>query len=259
MARAVLEEDWPRTVAEFQEWHAREPERWEFVDGRPRLMAPASMTHSILKRNALRTLDRALADSGCEVLVDGPQILTDEISAIPDVIVTCAPMDLSTPVVAEPTIIVEVMSPSSEADDTLRKWFSYRRDREPEALSRARTGPAPGSDPQPRGRPLARALRERRSDRARRSAPSHGDRRPLRRDRAGGVGPRASLRSLARPDSGRSGREWIVGSGGRSPGPPHAPPGLIPGTRNLDPSGTLPVTPGLDPGVQPGCPDQAGA
>ena len=75
----------------------------------------------------LRTLDRALADSGCEVLVDGPQILTDEISAIPDVIVTCAPIDLSTPVVAEPTIIVEVMSPPCEADDTLRKWFSYRQ------------------------------------------------------------------------------------------------------------------------------------
>ena len=29
--------------------------------------------------------------------------------------------------VAEPTIIVEVMSPSSEADDTLRKWFGYRQ------------------------------------------------------------------------------------------------------------------------------------
>jgi Uma2 family endonuclease len=43
------------------------------------------------------------------------------------VVVTCAPIDLSTPVVAEPTIIVEVMSPSSEADDTLRKWFSYRK------------------------------------------------------------------------------------------------------------------------------------
>ena len=56
-----------------------------------------------------------------------PQILTDEISAIPDVVVTCVPIDLSTPVVAEPTIIVEVMSPSSEADDTLRRWFSYRQ------------------------------------------------------------------------------------------------------------------------------------
>ena len=182
MARAALEEDWPRTVAEFEAWHARQPERWEFVDGRPRLMAPASMTHSIIKRNVFRALDRALADSGCEVLVDGPQILTDEISAIPDVVVTCAPIDLSTPAVAEPTIIVEVMSPSSEADDTLRKWFSYRQDPEPEALSRARTGPAPGPDPQPRGRPLARALRERRCRRARRPAPSHRDRRPLRRD-----------------------------------------------------------------------------
>jgi Uma2 family endonuclease len=30
-------------------------------------------------------------------------------------------------VVAEPIIIVEVMSPSSEADDTHRKWFSYRK------------------------------------------------------------------------------------------------------------------------------------
>jgi Uma2 family endonuclease len=126
MARAALEEDWPRTVAEFEAWHARQAERWEFVEGRPRLMAPASMKHSIVKRNILRALDRALADSGCEVLVDGPQILTDEISAIPDVVVTGAPLDLSTPAVAEPTIIVEVMSPSSEADDTLRKWFSYR-------------------------------------------------------------------------------------------------------------------------------------
>jgi Uma2 family endonuclease len=127
MARAALEDDRPRTVAEFEAWHARQPERWEFVDGRPRLMAPASMTHSILKRNVFRALDHALAGSGCEVLVDGPQILADEISAIPDVVVTCAPVDLSTPAVAEPTIIVEVMSPSSEADDTLRKWFAYRK------------------------------------------------------------------------------------------------------------------------------------
>jgi Uma2 family endonuclease len=127
MARAALEHEWPRTVAEFQEWHARQPERWEFIDGRPRLMAPASMTHSIIKRNAFRALDRPLGDSGCEVLVDGPQILTDEISAIPDLVVTCAPLDLSTPAIAEPTIIVEVMSPSSEGDDTLRKWFCYRK------------------------------------------------------------------------------------------------------------------------------------
>jgi Uma2 family endonuclease len=57
----------------------------------------------------------------------GHRILTDEISAIPDVVVTCAPIDLSTPVVAEPKIIAEVMSPSSEEDDGVRKWFAYRK------------------------------------------------------------------------------------------------------------------------------------
>jgi Uma2 family endonuclease len=30
-------------------------------------------------------------------------------------------------VVAEPAIIVEVMSPASEADDTGRKWLSYQK------------------------------------------------------------------------------------------------------------------------------------
>ena len=127
MAEPARREDWPRTVGEFEAWHARQPERWEFVAGQPRLMAPASLNHTIIKRNVFRALDRALAGRGCEVLPDGAQILTDEISAIPDAVVTRAPLDHSTPVIAEPAIIVEVMSPSSEADDAGRKWFSYRR------------------------------------------------------------------------------------------------------------------------------------
>lgn len=126
MTEAARQEDWPRTVEEFEAWHARQPERWEFIWGLPRMMAPASMTHSVIKRNVFRALDR-FAGSGCEVLVDGPQILTDEISAIPDVVVTCTELDLSTPVVASPTIIVEVMSPHGAVDDTHRKWFAYRK------------------------------------------------------------------------------------------------------------------------------------
>ena len=127
MAEAARQEDWPRTVAEFEAWHARRPERWAFVAGRPRLMAPGSMRHTLIKGNACEALQRALAGTPCRALIDGAQILTDDISAIPDVVVTCKPIDLTTPVVAEPVIIVEVMSPSSEADDTGRKWLSYQR------------------------------------------------------------------------------------------------------------------------------------
>jgi len=127
VAKAAPSDDWPRTVAEFEVWHARQPERWEFIDSRPRLMAPGSMRHSIIKNNAGFALRQALQGHRCTALVDGPQILTDEISAIPDVVVTCSELDLSTPVVPEPTIIVEVMSPKSEADDTGRKWQAYQK------------------------------------------------------------------------------------------------------------------------------------
>jgi Uma2 family endonuclease len=126
MAEAARQDDWPRTVAEFEAWHARQPERWEFIRGQPRLMAPASIRHSIIKRNITVALHAALAPHGCEVLVDGPQILTDEISAIPDVVVTCARLDLTTLVIAEPVIIVEVISPSSEQNDTGLRWLAYR-------------------------------------------------------------------------------------------------------------------------------------
>jgi Uma2 family endonuclease len=67
-----------------------------------------------------------LAARGCTVMVDGAQILTEEISAIPDVVVTCSPIDHSTPVIALPVIIVEVISPSSELNDTGLRWLAYR-------------------------------------------------------------------------------------------------------------------------------------
>jgi Uma2 family endonuclease len=127
MAEAARREDWPRTVAEFDAWHARQPERWEFQWGQVRLMAPASMNHSIIKENLFAALRTALAGKDCRAHVDGPQIRTDEISTIPDVVVSCAPIDHSTPVIAEPTLIAEVMSPSSESNDTNLKWFAFRK------------------------------------------------------------------------------------------------------------------------------------
>lgn len=128
MGEAALADILPRTVDEFDDWHARQPERWEFVDGRPRLMAPASLRHTIVKGNAFAALRAALKGSKCRAYVDGVQIRTDTISAIPDVAVSCTQVDdLNSPEVQYPVVIIEVLSPSSEDDDIGRKWRSYRQ------------------------------------------------------------------------------------------------------------------------------------
>ena len=86
----------------------------------------ASVDHTIIKTNVGAELRGALAARGCTVMVDGAQILTEEISAVPDVVVTCSPIDHSTPVIALPVIIVEVISPSSALNDTGLRWLAYR-------------------------------------------------------------------------------------------------------------------------------------
>ena len=61
MAEAARRDDWPRTVEEFEAWHTHQPERWEFIDGQPRLMARASMNYSIIRNNVAFALRQMLA------------------------------------------------------------------------------------------------------------------------------------------------------------------------------------------------------
>jgi hypothetical protein len=44
----------PRTLDEFAARRARQPERSEFIGSQPRLMAPASIKHTIIKNNVGR-------------------------------------------------------------------------------------------------------------------------------------------------------------------------------------------------------------
>jgi Uma2 family endonuclease len=119
------EPDWPKTLEEFRAWHERQPDVWEFIDGVPKLMAPGSMAHTLLKSNAGRVLGNALDRTGCRALVDGAIIEVEGSSLIPDVVVTCSELDFTTPRVDDPIIIVEVLSPSNEKDDVGRKLALY--------------------------------------------------------------------------------------------------------------------------------------
>jgi Uma2 family endonuclease len=117
--------DWPRTLDEFRAWHERQPDVWEFIDGAPRLMAPGWKAHTVIKSNLGRLLGNALDQTGCRALVDGAVVESHGSSLIPDVVVTCAPLDFSTPRVEAPVLIIEILSPSNELDDTGRKLALY--------------------------------------------------------------------------------------------------------------------------------------
>jgi hypothetical protein len=125
MAKRKPESDLPRTMAEFDAWHALRPERWEFIAGRPVMMAPASKRPTVVKANIARHLGNKLAGKPCRTYAEGVEIKTGVLSAIPDVVVECGTIDFATPAVAEPVLIVEVLSPYTEGDDIGRKWQGY--------------------------------------------------------------------------------------------------------------------------------------
>jgi Uma2 family endonuclease len=125
MAKRRAESDLPRTVKEFDRWHARQPERWEFIAGVPIMMAPGSLPHTIIKGNVFAALRSKIAGTPCRAFVDGAEVKGRRLSAIPDVVIACGRIDPGSPAVAEPVVIVEVLSPSTERDDTHRKWQGY--------------------------------------------------------------------------------------------------------------------------------------
>jgi Uma2 family endonuclease len=115
----------PTTLAEFHAWHARQAEVFEFLDGMPTSMAPGSKAHTLIKGNVFAALRRALGNGPCRVLVDGASVETEASYLIPDVVVECGALDLATPSVAEPLVVVEIASPGSEKDDLARKERIY--------------------------------------------------------------------------------------------------------------------------------------
>lgn len=153
MAKARPKSELPRTVEEFDRWHKEQPERWELIAGVPVMMAPAANRHSIIKGNIFAALFAALRGKPCRPIVDGPEVRSDRLAAVPDVVVTCAPIDERSGVIDHPTALVEVLSPSSERDDTGRKWQGYClipsvqhylvvSQEEPFATLHTRTGPS---------------------------------------------------------------------------------------------------------------------
>jgi Uma2 family endonuclease len=117
---------------EFRRWAARQPKgRYERVAGSPVAMAPERWVHARLKARIWRALDRELraAQLPCEAAPDGMTVEIDEETDYePDALVNCGdPLADEAIAAPNPVVIVEVLSPRTEALDAGGKLADYFR------------------------------------------------------------------------------------------------------------------------------------
>jgi Uma2 family endonuclease len=117
-------------VDEFLAWSARQPDdRYELVGGEVVAMTRDTVRHNLAKLAACCALGDAVRTAGLpgEVFIDGMGMpVGNKTLRMPDVLVHCgAKLDPDAMIVESPLIVVEVISPSSEHDDTEVKLVDY--------------------------------------------------------------------------------------------------------------------------------------
>jgi Uma2 family endonuclease len=118
------------TVAEFVPWAmAQQSGRYELVGGEVVAQASERARHNLAKAAVYKALDAAIkkAKLPCTVFTDGMTVKIDEYTARePDASVQCcAKVDPDMIILDAPLIVVEVISPSSEKNDSGAKLAEY--------------------------------------------------------------------------------------------------------------------------------------
>jgi Uma2 family endonuclease len=125
----------PQTSLSFDDWLAIErtatDQRSEYVAGEVFAMAGSTEEHNLIVANLVRELGNQLKGRPCRVYPSDMKvhIAAADLGAYPDVMVICGERrfhDDRRDVVTNPTLIVEVLSDSTEAYDRGEKFRHYR-------------------------------------------------------------------------------------------------------------------------------------
>ena len=126
---AVALEAQKLTLDEFLAWEDQQQDRHEFHRGEVFAMAGGRRTHGRVVLNLARRLAEKLDDSPCQVFAESMKLqIGDDTILYPDVFVTCDKADLATDMIfRSPTLVIEVLSPSTQAYNRSQKFALYRR------------------------------------------------------------------------------------------------------------------------------------
>ena len=122
----------PMTVEEFLDWDGDGTgTRYDLVEGVPRAHAAPSGTHSTIHSMVSYALTGHLLAKRpeCRVLIGGgvqPNFRSDWNFRQPDLAVTCTPNEKGEKSIPDPSIIIELLSPSNAADtwDNVRNYMT---------------------------------------------------------------------------------------------------------------------------------------
>lgn len=120
------------SAAEFLIWERAQPVRHEYCSGEVFAMAGGSPRHNLLSAAIAAELRTALRRQGCHVLSSDQRVSAKQGDryVYADAVVVCGAL-LTEPgaddVLANPGLIVEVLSRSTEAHDRGEKWEAYQR------------------------------------------------------------------------------------------------------------------------------------
>jgi Uma2 family endonuclease len=118
------------TPAEYLLWEEQQEFRYEYVDGGIYAMTGGSINHSKISGNCFALLKNHLRGSECQAFNSDAKVQTIGSTSYfyPDTSVTCDERDRNAEqYISYPCLIIEVLSPGTEAYDRGQKFRKYRR------------------------------------------------------------------------------------------------------------------------------------
>lgn len=115
---------------EYFEWESQQETRYEYINGEVFAMAGGTIDHSMIATNLIALLRPQVRGKNCRVLGSDAKVGISKNGEFfyPDLLVTCDDRDRhSAKAVFYPTLIIEVLSPSTEAYNRGGKFARYRQ------------------------------------------------------------------------------------------------------------------------------------
>lgn len=115
---------------EYLEWEEQQPIKYEYINGEVLAMTGGTLSHNSIAINLTSALKNHLRGKGCKVFMADAKLGVSQNGPFhyPDVMVSCDMRDQrSRQIIYYPTLIIEVLSPGTEAFDRGKKFRNYRQ------------------------------------------------------------------------------------------------------------------------------------